>query len=250
MNNAPNHDSSTENAVGIPLGEVAKKRSNLLRVLFIHSLRTYFEKTNGDYWRRKYPNATEEQIIQKIIKLAAGNAAIVGSLCGLLVSGDEIITIILGPETAGLDLIPGIVIATGLIGGEVYLLTKIFLKMTFSIATVLKIPLDPNNDAEDALFVSQTAFSGGVIEGVGKLLVKSVAKNTIPIFSILVGGIWNSSTAKKFGKIVTKNLKTQMLGYIPQRKLGCLGWVLVLIILGAVFYLFHTGFFRIPVLTK
>jgi len=221
-------------------GWAGAKTGNWLFPLVQESFRKYFEKADADYFRKKYPNATDQQIVKKIINLATGNATILGGIVGAAVSIDEIVAIVATLPSGGLNLPAQLGIAGVAIAAEAYLLTKIQLRMIANIAKVMGVPLDPD-DPEDALLVLWLSLGGSAAEGLGKVLAKasgkmaekvvrkqisretlkalqkvaakigqkilqrSILKYAVPGASIAVGALWNFVTTKAVGKIAAKH---------------------------------------------
>ena len=228
-------------------GWAGAKTGNWLLPLVQNSFRKYFEKADAEYFRKKYPNATDQQIVKKIINLATGNATILGGIVGAAVSIDEIVAIVVALPSGGLTLPAQLGIAGVAIAAEAILLTRIQLRMIANIAKVHGVPLDPN-DPEDALLVLWLSLGGSAAESLGgaaakaggkmaekvirkqisgetlkamqklaaktgqKILQRSIVKYAVPGVSIAVGSLWNFVTTKAAGQIANK--------YFTDRKNG------------------------------
>ena len=87
---------------------------NLVRKCF----HNYYERATSDYFSSKYPGFSEDNLLSKITKIAARNAAIVGGMVGLAVSADEVSTFFTAPATGGLSVPVQVAIAATAIAAE------------------------------------------------------------------------------------------------------------------------------------
>ncbi len=211
---------------------------NLVRKCF----RNYYERATGDYFSAKYPGFSEDKLLSKITGVAAGNAAILGGLVGLGVTVDEVAAFFTAPATAGLSVPAQVAIAATAIAAELLLLTRMQLKLVAEIATIMKVPLDPE-DPEDILTIFAFAVGGGAAEAAGKfgmkvgakvtekvikatikketlaalkkvaakfgqkLLQRTIINYAVPVVSILIGGGWNFFSTKAVSRIARKHFE-------------------------------------------
>ncbi len=223
-------------------GWAAFKSGEWLLPLVQNAFRTYYANANADYFRKKYPRASDDEIIAKLTGVAAKNAAILGAVTGASVSANEIASIVTGTASGGLSL-PAQATILGLsLASEAVLLARFQLQLIANIAKIVGVPLDPD-DPEDVLVVLGFALGGAGAEAVGKfgakaaghltkaairrqisgkalealkaaarrigvkLLQRSIIKYAVPIASMLIGGGWNYATTKKVGSIATDHFR-------------------------------------------
>ena len=75
-------------------GWKAFKSGEWLWLLIQKSFKNYWERATVEYFRAKYGTADAEKIAEKLIVVAAKNAAILGAVTGAIVSTDEIVAIV------------------------------------------------------------------------------------------------------------------------------------------------------------
>lgn len=221
-------------------GWEAFKSGEWLLNLIRRSFRAYYFNANAEYFRRKYPRSTEEQIIKRLTSVAAKNAGLLGAVTGASVSANEIVAIVAGAPTGGLNLPAQITIAGSALAAEAILLVRIQLQLIANIAKLLNVPLDPD-DPEDVLLVLGLAVGGMGAEGIGKvgakvaghatkqfirkkisgaslqalkrfasrlglkILQRSIIKYAVPAASILVGGGWNYISTRAVSKVAIRH---------------------------------------------
>lgn len=223
-------------------GLSAFKTGEWLLPLVRKSFQSYLKNAQVDHFRKKYPRASDDEIIKKLTAVAAKNAAIIGGITGAGVSANEVTAIIAGTASGGLSL-PVQLSATALaLAAEAITLVHIQIQLVANIAKILKVPLSPD-DPEDVLLILAFAVGGAGIEGLGnlgaktaghltktairrhisgttleavkriaaklglKILQRSIIKYTVPLASVLVGGGWNYVTTKKVGNIASKHFR-------------------------------------------
>jgi hypothetical protein len=199
-----------------------------LQNLTRQSLRSYFERADVAYFRRKYPGQDNDFIARKMIKVAAKNAALVGAATGVAMSADEIATVAGG----GPALPANIAIAFTALAANVLVTTRIQMRLIAELTKLEDVPLDPN-DPEDILHILEFAVLAAMAEVAGKKLAKiagkaaatqatrkallkalqamgsqigvkilkrNVAKLAVPFVSIPLGGYWNYRSTKTIAK--------------------------------------------------
>ena len=218
------------------------KSGEWLPLVIERTFRTYYENANADYFRQKYPRASDDEIIEKLIAVAAKNAAILGAITGAAVAADEIAAIILAIPSGGLNLPAQIALATTALTAEAIVLVRIQLQLIANIAKILNVPLNPD-DPEDVLLILQFAFGGAAAEEVGKfaaktagqvtkrfirkkvsgetlkglkkwgaklgvkILQRSIIKYAVPLVSSLIGSTWNYLTTAKVGGMAASHFR-------------------------------------------
>jgi uncharacterized protein (DUF697 family) len=147
--------------------------------LLTRSLRSYVENANAPYLRAKYPKMSDDAIADRLISLAARNAALVGGAAGLAMSVDEIATL----ASLGFALPGTIALAIGAVGADIIGVTHIQLSLIASLAGLYGEPLDPD-DPEDILMVIKYFFAGvasdaaaGGAAHMGKAFAKTAVKS-------------------------------------------------------------------------
>jgi len=222
-------------------GWVGAKTGNWLFPLIHKTFEAYFNNADPEYFRSKYPKATDEQIIKKLINLAAANAGILGGIVGASISVDEILAVFATLPTGGTNLPVQMGVAGVVLSAEAIVLCRIQLKLIANIARILSIPIDPN-DPEDMLKILLCVSGGVGIQGIGsfaakaggkateKIIRKKIGKETlkalqkaaakfgqnllqrniikyfVPLASIGIGSTWNYLATKTVGKIALKHL--------------------------------------------
>lgn len=199
------------------------------------SFKVYWENANVEYFEAKYGTSDKLKIARKLTSVTARNAAILGSITGLAVSADELVTFFTAAE-GGIGLPANIAIAATAAGAEAILLVKFQLQLVANLAKLKGIPLDPE-DPEDILVILAYALGGAASEAAGKVGVKvggklagraakkvfskellatlkklaakvgikllqsSIIKYTIPLASIAIGSSWNYWAIRSVAKI-------------------------------------------------
>ncbi|PNE10473.1 MAG: hypothetical protein CR217_14165 [Beijerinckiaceae bacterium] len=217
-----------------------------LGTLIERSFKTYFERANGEYFRKKYPDLDIDSIAKKLVEITAKNAAILGAISGASVSTSEIVGIFTAVQTAGIaDIAMGLA-AISAICGEAILLVRFQLQLVAELANLFDVPLDLN-DPEDVQTVLAFGLGGSASETVGKwggivgrgftgrtvgkiasgrrskfiqslarpvgikILKRNILKYAVPGASIGVGVCWNYVATRTFGRIAIIHLKQRLL---------------------------------------
>jgi hypothetical protein len=219
---------------------------NWLGTLIERSFKTYFERANGEYFRKKYPNLDIDSIAKKLVEITAKNAAILGAISGASVSTSEIIGIFTTLETAGIADIAMGAAAISAICGEAILLVRFQLQLVAELAKLFDVPLDLN-DPEDVQTMLAFGLGGSASETLGnlggkltggltkttvktfasggrlkfiqslarpvgiKILQRNIVKYAVPGASIGVGVCWNYVATRTFGRIAIKHLNERLL---------------------------------------
>src|SRR5687767_9263672 len=68
----------------------AFRNGDWLLNLIKRAFRAYYNNANAEYFRGKYPRASENEIIKKLTSVAARNAGLLGVVTGASVSANEI----------------------------------------------------------------------------------------------------------------------------------------------------------------
>jgi len=202
--------------------------------------RNYYERAHADYFRTKYPSLDSDALAQKLTKVAARNASLLGAFVGAAVSADEIVALITAGE-GGVGLPANIAIAFAAIAGEAVLLVRMQLQLVANLAKLYGVPLDPD-DPEDILTILAFAVGGSAAEAAGKLgmkvggrlteravrkyvskellaaikslgqkigfkiLQRTIIKYAVPLASMVIGAGWNYLATRAVGKIARKHL--------------------------------------------
>jgi hypothetical protein len=116
--------------------------------LITASLRAYFKNATPEYFRRKYPNISDDQIAAKLIHIAVWNATYTGAASGAAMSASEVV----GLVTSGAALPIAIPAAVGSVAVDMIWVTQIQLKLIASLAALYGPALDPD-DPEDVLLL-------------------------------------------------------------------------------------------------
>lgn len=224
-------------------GWEAFKNGEWLLRLIEKSFRAYWQHANADYFRSKYPGKEDDFIAKKLIGLAAGNAALLGTVTGTAISADEIIGVAqtVGSGGAGaLGLPANVAIAFTAISSEVVLLTRLQLQLVANLGKLYDIPLDPD-DPEDIITILSFAIGGSIseasskvgvrmsggfaktatrkhiskgtlkaIQKIGaklgvKILQRTIIKYVVPLVSVGVGAGWNYLATRSVGYIAKKH---------------------------------------------
>lgn len=220
-------------------GLQAFRSGDWLLQLIRKSFQNYSERATPECLRSKYPELSREQITQKLIDLAAANAALAGGLTGAAISMDELLALFTAGE-AGMGIPANIAVALLAVSSELYLTTKIQMQLVARLGALYEVPLEMD-DPEDILTILAFAFGGAVAEQAGKagmrvggriaeaavrkclkhevaetlkrvtkklgfeLSRRTIANSLIPLASIYIGAKWNKKTTKAIGKIAVKH---------------------------------------------
>lgn len=210
-------------------------------MLIQKSFKNYWERANVEYFQQKYGKEDKKRISDKLVSVAARNAAVLGAVTGAAMSADEITALMTG-GAVGVGLPANIAIGAVAIGSEAILLVRIQLQLVANLGKLYGVPLDPD-DPEDILTILAFAAGGEAAEAAGKLGIKvggrlagravkqvikkdvlaalkriaakvgikllqrSIVKYTIPLASIGIGTGWNYTSVKTVTRIAKKHFK-------------------------------------------
>ncbi len=225
-------------------GWKAFRSGEWLWLLIQKSFENYWERATVEYFRAKYGTADAENIAEKLIAVAAKNAAILGAITGAAVSIDEVVAIVSAGE-GGIGLPANIVIAVAALSAEAILLVRFQLQLVANLGKLYGAPLDPD-DPEDILTILAFALGGSVADAAGtggmkiggkiagcavkavfskdvlaffkkiaakvgvKILQRTIVKYTVPIASIGIGTGWNYLATRTVGQIAIKHFKKRI----------------------------------------
>jgi len=225
-------------------GWKAFKSGEWLWLLIQKSFKNYWERATVEYFRAKYGTADAENIAEKLIAVAAKNAAILGAITGAAVSIDETVAIVSAGE-GGIGLPANIALAVAAFSAEAILLVRFQLQLVANLGKLYGAPLDPD-DPEDILTILAFAFGGSVAAAAGtggmkiggkitetiikmvfskdvlaflkkiaakigvKILQRTIVKYTVPIASIGIGAGWNYRATRAVGRIAIRHFKKRI----------------------------------------
>ncbi len=215
-------------------GWAGLRRGDWLLELIQRSFRSYHEHATAEYFRAKYGHRSTEFIADKLIGVAAKNSAILGAICGAVISADEVVALATAGE-GGLGLPANLLLGAAAVGAEALLLVKIQLQMVANLAKLYGVPLD-SDDPEDAFTILAFGLGGALAEEAGKLamrtgasavrlavrsclrtelgeslrlmfrkagiriLEKNIVKYAVPLVSIGIGAVWNPVVTRRMGR--------------------------------------------------
>jgi hypothetical protein len=144
----------------------------------VRLIRKYFKKyweiVGADYLKEVYHTSDREQIANRLTKMFARNAAIIGGFTGVIMSVDEIMTFATGAE-GGMGLPFNIAIAVLVLTMETILLLRCQLALVACLGRLYEVPLDPDNP-EDILKILAYAIGGGAANAAGTAGIKMGGK--------------------------------------------------------------------------
>ncbi len=205
--------------------------------LLVKVASTYKANARAEYFKKKYPGFTSDQIAEKLIGVATRYSSITGAVSGVATTAG-----IAGiAPSAGLSA--SIIVTT--IGAEMIYLSSLQMRLVLDIATAYGIQLDMN-DPEDVLIVflyasgvapsdiigrfAATAAGGGtkftvksVVTGstlkafykwsekiIGTRIVQAtVIKFTVPVVSAAVGSAYNYCMTQAVGHIARTHFRNR-----------------------------------------
>ena len=204
----------------------------------------YWENADVEYFKNKYNTNDAKIISEKLISVAAKNAALLGGVAGAAITSDELLAIATVGE-GGVGLPANIAIALTAVGGEIILMMRLQLQLIANLGKLYNIPLNPD-DPEDILTIIAFALGGSTAQMAGdlgmrvgsalagraaksifkketlaalkriaakvgiKILQKTIVNYTIPLASIGIGAGWNYATTKSIAKIATNHFKSRL----------------------------------------
>jgi len=203
------------------------------------TFRTYYERATPEYLKEKYPGADAEFIADRLIRVAAKNAMLLGSVTGAAISADELAGLLTAGE-GGVGLPANILLGLTAIGAELVLLVRFQLQMVAGLARLYGVELDAE-DPEDLLTVFTFALGGSLADQAGrlgmrvgahatrriverrvrremfapwklvgervgaKLVSRSLLKYAVPMVSVGIGAAWNYATTRAMGRLARRH---------------------------------------------
>jgi len=198
--------------------------------------RTYDKNVTAEYFQKKYPGLSDDEVADILIDVTVKYATIAGGVAGAAITANQIALLSSVGATAA--------IMAGSIGGEIIYLARLQMKLILDLSVVYDIQLDAD-DPEDilmvfgyALGIVPTELIGKSVEkaaGAGtqyavrqyiskgtlqtiqafgnriglKILQRSIIKYAVPIVSAAVGSSYNYFTTKTVGRIAKSHLKNR-----------------------------------------
>jgi len=205
------------------------------------TFRTFYERATPEYLREKYPGESTERIADRLIRVAAKNAMLLGSVTGAAISADELAGLLTAGE-GGVGLPGNILLGLAALGAELVLLVRFQLQMVAGLARLYGVGLDAE-DPEDVLTVFTFALGGSLAEQAGrlgmrvgaratrqmlerrmrrelftpwklvservgaKLVSRSLVKYAVPMASVGIGAAWNYATTRALGRLARKHFQ-------------------------------------------
>src|SRR5208283_1742899 len=111
------------------------------------TFRTYYERATPEYLQEKYPGKDAAFIADRLIRVAAKNAMLLGSVTGAAISADELAGLLTAGE-GGIGVPGNILLGLAAAGAELVLLVRFQLQMVAGLARIYGGELDPE-DHED-----------------------------------------------------------------------------------------------------
>lgn len=203
------------------------------------TFRTYYERATPEYLREKYPGASTEFISSRLIRVAAKNAMLLGTVTGAAISADELAGLLTAGE-GGVGLPANILLGLAAVGAELVLLVRFQLQMVAGLARLYGAELD-SDDPEDVLTVFMFALGGSLADQAGrmgmkvgaratrkmverrmrrelltpwkllgervgaKLVSRSLLKYAVPMVSVGIGAAWNYATTRAMGRLARQH---------------------------------------------
>ena len=197
---------------------------------------TYDRNVRAEYFQKKYPGLSPDEIADILIGVTVKYATIAGGVAGAAITANQIALLSTAGATAAL--------MAGSIGGEMIYLARIQMRLVLDISVLYDLQLDPN-DPEDILMVfgyalgivptelvgkglqkvaaagTQQAITKYVSKGtlkafqafgkrIGmKILQRSIIKYAVPIVSAAMGSTYNYFTTKTIGQISKSHLRSR-----------------------------------------
>lgn len=198
--------------------------------------KTYDKNVTAEYFQKKYPGLSPDEIADILIGVTVKYATVAGGVAGAAITANQIALLSSVGATAA--------VMAGSIGAEIIYLARLQMKLVLDLSVVYDINLDPD-DPEDillvfgyALGIVPTELLGKTLEKVAgastqyairkhlskgtlqalqslgkriglKILQRSVIKYAVPIASAAIGSSYNYFTTKAIGKIAKSHLKNR-----------------------------------------
>ena len=198
--------------------------------------KTYDKNVTAEYFQKKYPGLSDDEVADILINVTIKYATIAGGVAGAAITANQITLLSSAGATAAL--------MAGSVGGEIIYLARLQMKLVLDLSVVYDIQLDAD-DPEDILMVFgyamgivPTELIGKTIEkaaGAGtqyairqyvskgtlltiqtfgkriglKILQRSIIKYAVPVVSAAIGSSYNFFTTKTVGRIAKSHLKNR-----------------------------------------
>ena len=205
------------------------------------TFRAYYERATPEYLQEKYPGEDAEFIAGRLIRVAAKNAMLLGTITGAAISADELAGLLTAGE-GGVGLPANILLGLAAIGAELVLLVRFQLQMVAGLARLYGVELDAE-DPEDVLTVFTFALGGSLADQAGrlgmrlgaratrrmverrmkreffapwklvgervgaKLVSRSLVKYAVPMVSVGIGAAWNYATTRAIGRLARRHFQ-------------------------------------------
>jgi hypothetical protein len=212
-----------------------------LSYLIQRSFRQHWQASSVEVLQEQFPGWEPDRIAKKLIARAAKDASAVGAVTGVIVSADEIATLLTAGEGA-IGLPANIVIAVGSVAAELILFLRIQLRLIAQLARLYGVTLDPD-DTDEVLSIVVLAAGGAAATDLRKygigiggsaarvavkrmfsdhrvsvlklisakagkhMLRRSLLKNTLAVASIGIGAGSNYFAMKSIGRLATKHFR-------------------------------------------
>lgn len=205
---------------------------------FIELLRkvvhAYDRNARAEYFQKKYPGLSPDEIADILISVTARYATVAGGVAGAAATSAQVTTLTTAGMTAPLFF--------GAIGAEMVYLARIQMRLVLDLTVVYDLQLDPE-DPEDLLMVFGYALGVAPVDMLGtaatkaagggtrtlvkkyvskhvlksiqdfarklgfKILQRTVIKYAVPVASAAVGGGYNYVSTRSVGKIAKTHFK-------------------------------------------
>ena len=196
----------------------------------------YDRNARAEYFRRKYPGLSSDEIADALISVTARYATVAGGVAGAAATSTQLATLTTAGMTAPLFV--------GAIGSEMIYLVRIQLRLVLDLSVVYDLRLDPE-DPEDVLMVFGYALGIAPAEMLGtvaskaagggtktlvkkyvskevlraiqdfarklgfKILQRTILKYAVPVASAAVGGGYNYVATRSVGRIAKAHFKNR-----------------------------------------
>jgi EcsC protein family len=223
------------------LGWTKFRSGEWLSYLIQRSFRQHWEAASAEAFHDQFPGCDQDRIAKKLIARAAKDASAVGAVTGVIVSADEIATLLTAGE--GIVGLPAnIVIAVGSVAAELVLFLRIQLRLIAELARLYGVTLDPDKTDEVLSIVVLAAGGAAATDlrnygiGIGgsaarasvkrmfsdhkisllklisakagkRMLRRSLLKNTLAVASIGIGAGSNYFAMKSIGRLAMKHFR-------------------------------------------
>ena len=205
------------------------------------TFKSYYDRATPEYLRKKYPGMDDEFIAERLIRMAAKNALVLGTLTGAAISADEVAGLVTAGE-GGIGLPGNVLLGLAAAGAELLLLVRFQLQMVAGLARIYGVELDPE-DPEDVLTVFCFALGGSLADHAGRLGMRvgaqatrraverrmrrevltpwkligervgarlasrSLLKYAVPLVSVGIGATWNYAATRALGRLARRHFQ-------------------------------------------